>query len=239
VIAERAAAVRGRIARAAARAGRAPDEVRLVAVSKTFPATAVRAAFEAGLRDFGENKVQEAEGKIEALAELRALGLRWHLIGHLQSNKAKKAAAVFDVVHSVDSVEVGTRLARSAAESGRVLPALVEVDLAGEATKFGVEPSQLMAALERLRGMAGLRIEGLMVLPPFDDDPETARPYFRDLRLLRDRALEAGLLAGSDLSMGMSHDLEVAVEEGATVVRVGSALFGDRPPLRPPTPPGA
>lgn len=220
--------MRERIAAACARASRDPASVRLIGVSKTQPAAAVREAFAAGLRDFGENRVQEAEAKSEALADLRASGLRWHLIGHLQANKAKKAASLFDSVHSVDGDALGVRLARAAEEDGRVLPVLVQVDLAGEETKFGLEETRLLPVLEALRGLASLRVEGLMVLPPYADDPDAARPYFRRLRELRDRAADAGLLAGGELSMGMSHDFEAAVEEGATQVRVGTALFGER-----------
>jgi pyridoxal phosphate enzyme (YggS family) len=228
VIAERVAAVRERIARASARAGRGADEVTLVAVSKTFPAEAVRDGFAAGLRHFGENRVQEAEAKASALADLRAHGIVWHLVGHLQANKARKAAALFDRIHSLDGLQLAQRLEHAAAERGQTLWALVQVDLAGERTKFGLEEARLFPALEALRGFKSLRVAGLMTLPPFAEDPERARPYFRRLRELRDRALSEGSLLGSELSMGMSHDLEVAVEEGATLVRVGSALFGAR-----------
>ncbi len=228
MIADRVAAVRERIARAALRASRPPESVTLVAVSKTFPAEAVRSAFAAGLREFGENRVQEAEPKIASLAELSAGGLRWHLVGHLQTNKARRAAGLFEVVHSLDSPELGRRLARAAQEAGRTLHALVQVDLAGEQTKFGVEEERLPSLLEELRYLPGLRVEGLMLLPPFFEDPQRARPFFVRLRAARDRAAAAGLLAGRELSMGMSHDLEVAVEEGATVVRVGTAIFGER-----------
>ncbi len=227
MIAERVAAVRERVTRAADRASRPAEAVRLVAVSKTFPAEAVRAAFAAGLRDFGENRVQEAEPKIAALADLGPAGLRWHLVGHLQSNKARRAATLFDTVHSIDSLDLARRLARAGAESGRTLRGLVQVDLAGEETKFGLDESQLMPALESLRGEPGLGIEGLMVLPPYLEDPEAVRPFFRRLRELGERAAAAGL-AGRELSMGMSHDFEVAIEEGATMVRVGSAIFGER-----------
>lgn len=220
-------AVRDRIAAACARSGRAPSDVTLVGISKTHPAAAVREAFAGGLRDFGENRVQEAESKAGELADLRGAGLRWHLVGHLQANKAKKAAALFDVVHSLDDAGLGTRLDRAAAEAGRVLPVLLQVDLAGEATKFGLEEARLLATLESLRALASLRVEGLMVLPPYVDDPEATRPFFRRLRALRDQAAAAGL-CGSQLSMGMSHDFEVAIEEGATLVRVGTALFGAR-----------
>jgi len=226
VIAERVAAVRERIARAAERASRPPADVTLVAVSKTHPAEAVRAAFTAGVRDFGENRVQEAEPKIAGTSDLA--GARWHLVGHLQSNKVRRAAALFGLVQSIDSVEIAERLARAAEESGREVRGLVEVDLAGEATKYGLPEAELLPALQALRGRAGLRLEGLMLLPPLLEDPEAVRPFFRRLRALRDRALSEGLLAAGELSMGMSHDFEAAVEEGATLVRVGTAIFGER-----------
>ena len=200
----------------------------LVAVSKTHPAERIREAFEVGQLDFGENKVQEGETKIEALGSLRSAGLRFHLIGHLQSNKAKKAVGLFDVIHSVDSLDLARKLAATAAELGKVQEVLVQADLAGEATKHGVSDGALLPALEALRALPGLRVQGLMILPPFADDPEQTRPYFRRLRELRDRAASEGLLAGSELSMGMSHDFEVAIEEGATIVRVGTAIFGER-----------
>ncbi len=228
MIAGRVAAVRERIARAAERAGRRPEDVTLLAVSKTHPPERVASAFAAGLRDFGENKVQEAEQKLGPLAELRARGLRWHLVGHLQSNKAKKAAQIFDVVHSVDSAEIARKLEHYSATLGRTLEVLAQVDLAGEETKHGADETHLFPLLEVLRGMKALRPRGLMVLPPLQDDPEALRPYFRRLRELRDQALAQGLLLGSELSMGMSHDFEVAIEEGATIVRVGTALFGER-----------
>jgi len=227
VIADRVAAVRERIARAAARASRPPGEVTLVAVTKTHPEAAVRAAFSAGVRDFGENRIQEAEPKVAATADLVAAGLRWHLVGHLQSNKARKAAGLFGFVHSVDSLELGRRLARIGAETARPVRALVQVDLAGEETKFGLPEAELLPTLEALRASEGLVVEGLMVLPP-DLDPEEVRPYFRRLRALRDRARAEGVLAGGELSMGMSHDFEAAIEEGATIVRVGTAIFGER-----------
>jgi hypothetical protein len=222
------AAVRERIARAAVRAGRRPEEVTLVAVSKTFPPEAVRAAYEAGLRDFGENRVQEAETKAAALADLRA-EVRWHLVGRLQSNKARPAAALFDRIHSVDEVKLGQRLERAAEESRRTLPVLVQVNLGGEETKAGLDESLLFGTLDALRGCKRIHVDGLMAIPPFLEDPEAVRPYFRRLRQLRDEAVARRLLRGAELSMGMSHDFEVAVEEGATLVRVGTALFGDRP----------
>jgi pyridoxal phosphate enzyme (YggS family) len=228
VIADRVAAVRERIARAAERASRPPGDVTLVAVSKTQPPEVVRAAFAAGVRDFGENRVQEAEPKIASTADLAASGLRWHLVGHLQSNKARRAVALFGVIQSVDSLDLAGRLARLGAEAARPVRALVQVDLAGEETKFGLPEAELLPVLDALRGEVGLRVEGLMVLPPYLEDPEETRPYFRRLRSLHDRAQAAGLLQGRELSMGMSHDFEAAVEEGATIVRVGTAIFGER-----------
>jgi hypothetical protein len=228
VIARRVAAVREQIARAAARAGRAPDDITLVAVSKTQPPDAVREAFAAGLRHFGENKVQEAEGKITALEELRAAGLVWHMIGHVQSNKGRRAAELFDAVDSVDDVTLAKRLERGAEEARRQLPVLIQVDLGKEATKFGLDEAHLFPTLEQLRGYKAVHVEGLMVLPPLADDPEEARPYFRRLRELLEQARGQGLVRGRTLSMGMSHDFEVAIQEGATQVRVGTAIFGER-----------
>jgi pyridoxal phosphate enzyme (YggS family) len=228
LIADRVAAVRDRIARAAARARRRPDEVTLVAVSKTHPPDAVREAFAAGLRHFGENKVQEAEAKIADLAALREQGLLWHLVGHLQSNKARAAAALFDRIDSVDDPRTAGRLEKGAEQAKKVIPVLVQVRLGGEATKSGMDEQRLFPGLEVLRGLKRLRLDGLMVLPPFSEDPEATRPFFAKLRELRDRAKGAGLLMGSELSMGMSHDFEVAVEEGSTMVRVGTAIFGER-----------
>jgi PLP dependent protein len=228
VITDRIAAVQERIARAAARAGRKSEDVTLVAVSKTQGPEAVREAVRAGLRIFGENRVQEAEAKAATLADLREAGLAWHLVGHLQVNKAKKVAPLFDLIHSVDSAELGRKLAGLAAEAGRSVRALIQVDLAGEETKFGVPEAELLAVLDSLRALPGLRVEGLMLIPPFFEEPERTRPFFQRLRALRDDGLAKGLLATGSLSMGMSHDFEVAIEEGATFVRVGTAIFGER-----------
>ncbi len=218
--------VRERIARAAGRARRDPASIRLIAVSKTFPIDYVRCAADAGQIDFGENKVQEALDKIAAAADL---DLRWHLIGHLQSNKARKTAA-FHAVHSIDSPELLERVDRAARESGRTVDVLIQVDLAGEATKFGVPPDRLDAVISAAAQCAGARLRGLMMLPPAVEDPRLARPFFARLRALRDEL--SGRSSRPDwfqeLSMGMSHDFEVAVEEGATMVRVGSAIFGER-----------
>ena len=227
MIAERAAAVRERIARAAERARRRAAEVTLVAVTKTHPPERVREAYAAGLLDFGENKVQEAEAKIAALDDLRP-PLRWHLVGHLQTNKAKRAATLFDRIHSLDSIQLAHKLEHYAATAAKTLEVLVQVDLAGEATKHGADEAHLFPLLEEMRGMRSIRAVGLMVLPPFVDDPETVRPYFRRLRALRDRAVEQKLLLGAELSMGMSQDFEVAIEEGSTLVRIGTSIFGER-----------
>jgi PLP dependent protein len=223
----RLAAVRDRIARAADRAGRDPSAVRLVAVSKTFDADAVRAAVDAGQLDFGENKVQEAFGKMDQTA---ALPLRWHLVGHLQSNKARKAAERFSMIQSVDSPELLERIDAAAGAAGRTLDVLVQVDIAGEATKHGARESELAPIFEAARSCRAARVAGLMVLPPAVDDPAEARPFFRNMREIRDRLAEGGVdpVMIRELSMGMSHDFEVAVEEGATIVRVGTAIFGER-----------
>jgi len=219
--------VRTRVARAAARVGRDPAGVRLIAISKTFGMDYVRAAAAAGLSDFGENRVQEALQKIEAGADM---ALTWHLVGHLQSNKARRAAASFGVIHSVDSLDLLHHLERAAAEVGRRPRVLVQVDLAGEATKFGAPPSEAAAIVRDAATCQALRLAGLMVLPPFIEDPDGVRPYFARLRTLRDAWVESGVPAAmlGELSMGMSHDFEVAIEEGATMVRVGTAIFGAR-----------
>ncbi|MCU0243001.1 MAG: YggS family pyridoxal phosphate-dependent enzyme [Vicinamibacteria bacterium] len=227
-LAERIAAVRERIARAAARAHRDGGEIRLVAVSKNHSIDAIRAAHAAGLRDFGENRVQEAEEKWQKLPDLRA-EIRWHFIGHLQGNKARKAVAFTHLIHSVDSLALAERLDRLAQEQGRLLPVLIQVDLAQEAAKSGVAQERLCDLLERVKALAHLRADGLMLLPPYAEDPERVRPFFARLRALRDEAVARGLLAGRELSMGMSHDLDAAIEEGSTCVRVGTAIFGERP----------
>ena len=227
MIEARVAAVQERIARAATRAGRRAADITLLAVSKTHPPEAVRAAHAAGLVDFAENKVQEAETKIGALSDLRAR-TRWHLVGHLQSNKARKAATLFDRIHSVDGVELALKLEHAVAQAGKTLDVFVQVDLAGEVTKHGADEAHLFPLLEELRGFRSLRAVGLMILPPLGAAPEASRPFFARLRALRDKAQGGGLLLGSELSMGMSHDFEVAIEEGATTVRVGTALFGER-----------
>ena len=230
-IAARLTAIRGRIAAAAERAGRDPLSVTLVAVSKFHPVSAMEEAYACGQRHFGENRVQEAEEKKGRLGPLleAADPLRLELIGALQSNKARKAVAAVSRIQSIDSAELGARVGRTAVEMGRVMPVLIQVDLAGEATKSGVPETSLVSVLESLRGVSGISVDGLMAIPPFLDDPEEVRPYFKRLRGLRDQALDRGLLARGELSMGMSHDFEAAIEEGATIVRVGTAIFGERP----------
>lgn len=226
-IAANLAAVRERLDRAAAAAGRAPGDIRLIAVSKTFGVPHVEAAAAAGLRDLGENRVQEA---LQKQAATPALPVRWHLVGHLQSNKARKAVG-FDWIHSVDSAALLGRLDRAAAEAGRSPQVLIQADLAGEATKHGAPEDEARRIAEAAAECRAVHLRGLMVMPPWSDDPEAARPWFRRLRALRD-ALQARAPAAvrlDELSMGMSRDFEVAVEEGATMVRVGTAIFGRRP----------
>ena len=223
-IAENLEAVRGQIAAACERAGRAAEAVRLLAVSKTYGPEAVRAAAAAGQRLFGENRVQEAAAKIPECPGR----LEWHLIGHLQSNKAAAAARLFDGVHSVDSAKLLKALDREAGAAGRRLQVLVQVNVSGERSKSGLAPeavAEVLAAGNRLRNV---EIRGLMTIPPLAEDPETARPYFRRLRGLRDEWAAATGLELAELSMGMTHDLAVAIEEGATFVRVGTGIFGAR-----------
>jgi PLP dependent protein len=223
----RLAAVRDRIGQAADRSGRDPSSIRLVAISKTFPADDIRAAAEAGQIDFGENKVQEALQKMD---ETTDLGIRWHLVGHLQANKARKAGSRFDVIHSVDDGALVAKLDEAAGAAGRQVQLLVQVDLAGEPTKHGARENALEQIFQAASACPFAHITGLMMLPPDVEEPEAARPYFRALTDVRDRLLARGVDARmlSELSMGMSHDFEVAVEEGATIVRVGTAIFGGR-----------
>lgn len=233
-VSDRLASVRRAIAAAAESAGRNPSSVRLVAVSKTFPLESIRDAYAAGQRDFGENKVQEALLKMADAADLP--DLRWHLLGHLQSNKTKKAAAGFAMIQGVDSLELLDKLDTAAAEAGTSPELLIQVDLALEPTKFGLPPAEVAPLFERAGRCRAARVVGLMTLPPAPDTPEDARPWFRQLRELRDRWLAEGVPAAMlrELSMGMSGDFEVAVQEGATIVRVGSAIFGHREyPERP------
>jgi pyridoxal phosphate enzyme (YggS family) len=228
--------IRGRIEACARGAGRSPEEITLIAVSKTHPAELVLEAMRAGVADFGENRVQEAEGKIENVSRAArdaASRPRWHLIGHLQSNKARRAVKLFDLIHTIDSMELIERLERTCADEGRAeLPVLLQVDLAGEATKAGARVDALPELIHKFESCQRLRLAGLMTLPPFYEDVERVRPFFRRLRELRDEWRERGAFRDGrgELSMGMSNDYEVAIEEGATMVRIGTAIFGARPP---------
>ena len=227
-LSERIEAVRGRIEACALRCNRAPNEITLVAVSKTHPAEVIREAIAAGVTDLGENRVQEAEGKIPEVGRHAA---RWHLIGHLQSNKARRAVELFDVIHSLDSVALAQRLDRMCVELNRQeLPVIIQVDLGREATKSGADEAEVLQLVEASKHCQRLRLSGLMTLPPYFDDAEQVRPFFRKLRELRDELSSRrafGDLRG-ELSMGMTHDYEIAIEEGATIVRVGTAIFGAR-----------
>ena len=223
---ERYAVLLERVAQACARAGRRPEEVKILGAAKKQPPEKIREAFEAGLRLVGENYVQEAQKKREALADLP---LTWHLIGPLQTNKARHAVKIFDLVETVDRLAIAHELDKRAAKVGRVLPVFIEVNVGGEETKAGVAPEELPALAETVLSLPHLKLQGLMTIPPYRENPEEVRPFFTKLReLLEDlkrRFPEAPL---AELSMGMSHDFEIAIEEGATIVRVGTALFGPR-----------
>jgi pyridoxal phosphate enzyme (YggS family) len=229
-IAENIAIVRERITAAAGRSGRSADDITLMAVSKTFPPEAISEAYAAGIRVFGENRVQEFAGKAESLRDLAEAD--WHMIGHLQSNKAAKAADLFDGVDAVDSVKLAEKLDAAAAAAGKTLPVLIEINVGGEEAKSGLAPAaeeleQVLLGAPRWKNLA---IRGLMTVPPYTEDPEGARQFFRKLREIRDQIATRRLpaVAMDVLSMGMSHDFEVAIEEGSTCVRVGTAIFGER-----------
>jgi hypothetical protein len=226
-IAEKIAVVRDRMAQAARRCGRDPAEVALVAVSKTHPAEMVRQAWAAGVTTMGENYIQEARDKITALADC---ALSWHFIGHLQSNKAKIAVDLFDLIHGVDTLKLAREIDKQAAKTGKTQAILIQVNISGEATKSGATEAATLALVRDAACLEHVKIRGLMTMPPFFDQPERARPYFAALRRLRDR-IRAEAIAGvdmSELSMGMTGDFEVAIEEGATLVRIGTAIFGPR-----------
>jgi PLP dependent protein len=229
-ISENIAVIRERISQAAQSAGRRAEEISLMAVTKTHPPERIRETHAAGLRLFGENRVQEFAGKVDALADLA--GAEWHMIGHLQSNKAVKTAELFAAVDSVDSVRLAEKLDAAARSLNKQIDILIEINVGGEAAKSGVasDSQELEDLLQAAPRLAALNIRGLMTVPPFSDDPEGARPYFRKLRELRDTITRRKLpTIGMDiLSMGMSHDFEVAIEEGSTCVRVGTAIFGER-----------
>ncbi len=229
-LAARLAGIHARIAAAAKNCRRDPEEVRLIAISKTHPASVIKRVIENGALDIGENRVQEAEGKISEIGRDAA---RWHLVGHLQANKARRAVNLFDFIHSLDSLDLANRLDRLCREEGRQkLAVLVQVDLGHEETKSGIDESELTHLVENLGPLSRLELTGLMTLPPFFGDPEQSRPFFRRLRQLRDELAARGAFGGGkgELSMGMTNDFEVAIEEGATMVRVGTAIFGERGP---------
>ena len=212
-----------RIERAAQKAGRDPKDVRLVVVSKTVEAVRVREAIEAGATILGENYVQEAQKKIEEIGKSAS----WHFIGHLQSNKAKIAVQLFNTIHSVDSVPLAEELNRRAQQTNRKIPVMIEVNLSGETTKFGAMEEKVSALAQKTLSLHSVSLEGLMTMPPYFDDPEMSRPYFVHLRGLKEKMIKGGIPL-KELSMGMSNDFEIAIEEGATYVRVGTAIFGPR-----------
>lgn len=211
---------------AAGRAGRDPGEIKLVAVSKTIESARIQEAIEAGVTILGENYVQEAREKIEKIGH----GVQWHMIGHLQKNKAKHTVTLFDYIHSLDGISLAQEIDRRAGQKGIRVRALVEVNLSGETSKFGIASEAVMDLVRHVALLKHISIEGLMTMPPYFDEPEKARPYFISLRELRDRIREEGIegVRMDELSMGMSGDFEVAIEEGATMVRVGTAIFGER-----------
>ena len=220
--------VKGRIAEAASKAGNPPESIRLVAVSKTVPVEKIIEAREAGAELFGENRVQEALEKIERLAQG---GPKWHFIGHLQKNKVKQILGRFDLIHSVDSAALAQVINEKSLARNLITPVLIQVNVSGEASKFGMAPNELESAFRVLSKLPAVKVEGLMTIPPYDPDPEKSRNVFARLRELRDQMAELGMegIYLKELSMGMSHDFAVAIEEGATLVRVGSAIFGDWP----------
>lgn len=227
-IRDRLARVEERISQAALRAGRDGASVRLVAVSKTMPVDAIRQALEAGITTLGENRVQEAKTKISLLSGPAA----WHLVGHLQTNKAKLAVQLFEMIHSLDSLKLARELDKHGRQSNTVVHGLIEVNLGSEESKSGTTEEGVRSVLEGAKELSNLRIDGLMTIPPYLADSESVRPYFRRLRILRDK-LEGEGWRLPVLSMGMSHDFEVAIEEGATMVRIGTAIFGTRPAETP------
>ncbi|MGD9974400.1 MAG: YggS family pyridoxal phosphate-dependent enzyme [Desulfatirhabdiaceae bacterium] len=216
-----------RIQAAANRVSRNPDQIRLVAVTKTLPVQRVRDAVDAGLTVFGENYIQEAREKFQALANLP---ISWHFIGHLQTNKAKYAVRQFDLIHTVDSLRLATELNREAEKHDKIQSILIQVNIAQEASKSGADSGGTIPLIQEISQLAHVRIQGLMTMPPYDDDPEQVRPFFRSLKTLSDQIRNLGIpgVSMTELSMGMSHDFEVAIEEGATLVRIGTAIFGDR-----------
>lgn len=228
-IADNLAEVRERMAAAARRSGRQPDDVLLVAVSKTHPIEDIAAAMAAGQRDFGENRLEELWAKVDQAQALQLDAIRWHMIGTIQSRKTREAVGPFVLIHSVDRAKIAARLSRDAEDAGNVMKVLLEVNVSGETSKHGFTPDGLLAQAGELLALPGIHVAGLMTMAPFEAAPEATRPVFRSLRALRDR-LVAAYPAGDwhELSMGMTNDFEVAIEEGATIVRIGSAIFGSR-----------
>jgi pyridoxal phosphate enzyme (YggS family) len=225
-IADNIRTIRNRMAAAAARAGRDPAGIRLMAVSKTVEPERIRQALAAGVGLLGENYVQEAREKIPAVGQ----AVQWHMIGHLQTNKVKYVVTLFDWIHSVDRLELAQELSRRAGQHGRVLNVLIEINVSGEASKNGARPADVLELARQVAALPNLSVRGLMTMPPYSDDPENSRPYFVALRRLRDELAAAALpgVAMAELSMGMTDDFEVAIEEGATIIRVGRAIFGER-----------
>ena len=228
MIAENLVEVRERISRAIQKSGREPDSARLITVSKQISVDRIEEARAAGAVVFGENKIQDAIPKIE---QMEAEGIFWHFIGHLQKNKIKFLDERFDLIHSVDSFELAEKIAKHYHSENRVQRILLQVNVSGEAAKFGMEPKELEKQMAEFFQLQGIQVEGLMTIPPFDSDPENSRRYFSRLRELREQYEKQNELPLNELSMGMSNDFEVAVEEGATLVRVGTAIFGPRPKL--------
>ncbi|MBI5057995.1 MAG: YggS family pyridoxal phosphate-dependent enzyme [Nitrospirae bacterium] len=227
-ISENLTAIQQRINDSAARAGRSPKDIKLIAVTKTVELQEIIEAVKAGVSILGENRVQEAKEKItEHRAQSTDLRIQWHLIGHLQTNKAKAAVQIFDLIQTIDSFELATEVNKQAGKMNKAQRVLVQIKLSDEATKHGVSEKDMTGLLEEVSKMQHLKLEGLMTIPPYFDDPESVRPYFRRLREIRDGASAKGFSL-PELSMGMSNDFEVAIEEGATMVRIGTAIFGER-----------
>ncbi|MGB9711316.1 MAG: YggS family pyridoxal phosphate-dependent enzyme [Thermodesulfovibrio sp.] len=230
MLSERISSVFKKITYAALRAGRNPEEIKVVAVTKSQGIDKIKEAAQLGLRIFGENRVQEAKNKIEALKDFIAqwqINIEWHMIGHLQSNKVKDALRLFEVIHSVDSEKLAVLINKEAEKIGKIQRVLIQVKLSEEESKFGIEPENTEKLVELCFRLPNIKVEGLMTIPPYFENPENARPYFRKLRQIKDSLFQKGY-ALTELSMGMSNDFEVAIEEGATMVRIGTALFGQR-----------
>ena len=220
--------LRERIANIAGACGRSHEEILLLAISKTFPKETIIQAVQAGIRQFGENRIQEAESKIPSFSEEPKL--EWHLVGHLQSNKARRASELFDVIHSLDSIKLAAKLNQACMEIGKTLSVLLQIDLGEEEANFGAHPALIREFVEAVSEFSNIRLDGLMMIPPFFEDPELVRPYFVKLRELKEmlESEQPGCLGRQHLSMGMSHDFEIAIQEGATIVRIGTAIFGSR-----------